>query len=238
MKVQYPGVDRAIRSDLDNAELLYGLFSAVSLKGLDVKGLVDELRVRMGDELDYRLEAANQTEFADLYRGHPFIHVPDVVPELSAQRVITSEWVDGLTWAEFEDTADAGGAAARRRGAVPLRAGLDPPPRRLQRRPPPRQLPLPPRRLRHVPRLRSGEAVVAGRVGAAGRRASTPSSSTATRSASSRPWSAAASCPAGHGLDPSRVYDYVSAPYVPYLTDALHASPARSRARPWQASST
>ena len=58
VKVQYPGVDRAIMSDLDNAELLYNLVSAVSLKGLDVKALVDELRVRMGDELDYRLEAA------------------------------------------------------------------------------------------------------------------------------------------------------------------------------------
>ena len=43
VKVQYPGVDRAIRSDLDNAELLYRLFSSFSLQGLDVKGLVDEL---------------------------------------------------------------------------------------------------------------------------------------------------------------------------------------------------
>ena len=81
VKVQYPGVDEAIRSDLDNAELLYGLFSSFALKSLDVKGIVDELRARMGDELDYRLEARSQTEFAERYRGHPFIRVPDVVPE-------------------------------------------------------------------------------------------------------------------------------------------------------------
>ena len=58
VKVQYPGVDTAIQADLDNAEVLYGLFSAFALKGLDVQALVDELRERMGDELDYRIEAA------------------------------------------------------------------------------------------------------------------------------------------------------------------------------------
>src|SRR3954447_19241203 len=47
VKVQYPGVDRAIRGDLDNAELLYRFFSSFTLRGLDVKGLVDELRFRM-----------------------------------------------------------------------------------------------------------------------------------------------------------------------------------------------
>ncbi len=105
VKVQYPGVDRAIRSDLDNAEFLYGLFAAFALKNMDVKAMVDELRARMGDELDYRKEARCQAEFAARYRGHPFIHVPEVIWERSAQRVITSEWVDGLSWAEFLQAA-------------------------------------------------------------------------------------------------------------------------------------
>ena len=39
--------------------------------------------------------------FADYYRGHPFIHVPEVVPSLSTGRVITSELVNGHTWAEL-----------------------------------------------------------------------------------------------------------------------------------------
>src|SRR5688572_12572137 len=60
VKVQYPGVDKAIRGDLDNAELLYGMFSQLALKNMDVKGIVDELRDRMGDELDYTIEASNQ----------------------------------------------------------------------------------------------------------------------------------------------------------------------------------
>ncbi len=106
VKVQYPGVDRAIRADLDNVEVLYGLFSAFALKGLDVRAIVDELRDRMGDELDYRIEAANQAEFAARYRDHPFIHVPDIVAEHSTARVLTSGWVDGLPWADFVAQAD------------------------------------------------------------------------------------------------------------------------------------
>ncbi len=105
VKVQYPGVDKAIRSDLDNAEFLYGLFASFALKNMDVKPMVDELRARMGDELDYRLEAVCQKEFADRYRDHPFIHVPDVIPERSSRRVITSDWVDGMNWKDFLATA-------------------------------------------------------------------------------------------------------------------------------------
>jgi predicted unusual protein kinase regulating ubiquinone biosynthesis (AarF/ABC1/UbiB family) len=119
VKVQYPGVDKAIKSDLDNAELLYGLFASFALKGLDVKALVDELRARMADELDYRLEARFQAEFAERYQGHPFVRIPKVVPERSSQRVLTSEWVDGKRWAEFLETA--GPEEKQRAGEVLMR---------------------------------------------------------------------------------------------------------------------
>ncbi len=102
VKVQYPGVGRAIKGDLDNAEMLSALFSAAALQGLDPHAIIDELRTRMYDELDYRVEAACQTEFAHRYRGHPFIRIPEVVPELSTERVLTSEWIDGTSWADFE----------------------------------------------------------------------------------------------------------------------------------------
>ena len=119
VKVQYPGVAEAIGSDLDNAETLYRMFSAFALKNLDVKGLVDELRARMADELDYRIEATCQTEFAERYATHPFIHVPAVVPEHSSTRVLTSEWVEGAPWAEFE--AGATDEARQRAGEVLFR---------------------------------------------------------------------------------------------------------------------
>ena len=112
VKVQYPGVGDAIESDLDNAELLYRLFTTFALKGLDGKALVDELRVRMRDELDYRIEAVSQTEFVEHFAGHPFVRIPAVDPTTSTRRVLTTEWVDGLGFNDFLAVADA---PARRR---------------------------------------------------------------------------------------------------------------------------
>ena len=105
VKVQYPGVHEAIESDLDAAEVMYGMFSSLMLKGLDARGLVDELRARMREELDYRLEADNAAEFARLFAGHPWVRIPRVLPDYSTDKVLTSEWVEGLSFDEFRATA-------------------------------------------------------------------------------------------------------------------------------------
>jgi predicted unusual protein kinase regulating ubiquinone biosynthesis (AarF/ABC1/UbiB family) len=105
VKIQYPGVGDAIHADLGNNELLatfLGLISALSPKGVsfDIRGAAREISARITDELDYRLEAASQMQFADIYRGHPFIRVPEVIAELSSDRVLTQELVEGKPWSE------------------------------------------------------------------------------------------------------------------------------------------
>jgi predicted unusual protein kinase regulating ubiquinone biosynthesis (AarF/ABC1/UbiB family) len=100
VKVQYPGVDEAIRSDLENAGVLFGVVGMM-FPGLDPGPLVDEIRSRVTEELDYKLEATHQQHFADYYRAHPFIHVPDVVPELSCSRVLTTELAEGARFEEM-----------------------------------------------------------------------------------------------------------------------------------------
>ncbi len=99
VKVQYPGVDEAIRSDLDNAGQLMAAIGLM-FPGLEPGPIVEELRARIGEELDYRQEAANQRLFADYYADHPFIHIPAVVDELSAERVLTTELGEGVRFAE------------------------------------------------------------------------------------------------------------------------------------------
>jgi predicted unusual protein kinase regulating ubiquinone biosynthesis (AarF/ABC1/UbiB family) len=100
VKVQYPGVDEAIEADLRNADFL-GALLRQGFAGLDPDEMVAEVKARLVDELDYELEARNQTLFADFFQGHPTISVPAVVPELSTRRVLTSELVDGRPWAEL-----------------------------------------------------------------------------------------------------------------------------------------
>jgi predicted unusual protein kinase regulating ubiquinone biosynthesis (AarF/ABC1/UbiB family) len=106
VKVQYPGVGEAIRADLDNAGLLFGAMGML-FPGLEPGPLVEELRARLSEELDYHLEADNQQLFATYYDGHPFIHVPAVVHELSARRVLTTELAEGVPFAEVETWSQA-----------------------------------------------------------------------------------------------------------------------------------
>jgi predicted unusual protein kinase regulating ubiquinone biosynthesis (AarF/ABC1/UbiB family) len=103
VKIQYPGVAAAIHADLKNTELLstfLGLLFGLSPRkvSFDIRGAAQEIGERITEELDYRLEAANQAEFAEHYRGHPFIHVPEVIGELCTGRVLTQELVQGKPW--------------------------------------------------------------------------------------------------------------------------------------------
>lgn len=100
VKVQYPGIGEAITADLQNADLLGNLLRQ-GFGGLDPAEMVDEIKLRIAEEVDYALEARNQQRFADYYRDHPFIHVPEVIPELSTERVLTTELVEGYGWDEL-----------------------------------------------------------------------------------------------------------------------------------------
>ncbi|HMJ10558.1 MAG TPA: AarF/ABC1/UbiB kinase family protein, partial [Polyangiaceae bacterium] len=101
VKVQYPGVAEAIRADLNNADLLYSMLSML-YASLDPKPIVEELRARIGEELDYGSEAANQRAFQLIYANHPFIRIPRVVSDYSTPRVLTSEFIAGKRLADLK----------------------------------------------------------------------------------------------------------------------------------------
>ena len=105
VKVQYPGVAEAVRSDLSNAEMFAPLARLFS-PNQEIEPLLDELRERINDELDYEREAQYQRAFADRYAGHPFILVPDVVGDLCRKRVLVSERVHGRRFDEVAASED------------------------------------------------------------------------------------------------------------------------------------
>ena len=107
VKIQYPGAGRALMSDLNQLSRCARLFSAL-MPGLDAKPLLAELRDRVAEELDYRLEAAAQQAFAAAYAGDPDVCVPGVV--WVSGHVLVSEWLDGIPLARII----AGGTAAQR----------------------------------------------------------------------------------------------------------------------------
>ncbi len=100
IKVQYPGVDAAIEGDLKAIGSMGGVISVVN-PALDVPSVLAELRARITDELDYRLECRNQALFRRLWDGHPLIRVPRVFPEHTTKRVLVSEHVRGFGFYDF-----------------------------------------------------------------------------------------------------------------------------------------
>lgn len=102
VKIQYPGAARAIGDDLANHELLTTFFRFVSSASgaamPDLRSATREIAARIAEEIDYRHEAANIAAFAELYRDHPFIRIPDVIGEASGDRVLTMTYLDGLDW--------------------------------------------------------------------------------------------------------------------------------------------
>jgi predicted unusual protein kinase regulating ubiquinone biosynthesis (AarF/ABC1/UbiB family) len=101
VKVQYPRVAAAVRADLQNIGLLLQAAKRMA-PALDAKAVAAELRERLGDELDYEHEAEAQRGFARRFSGHPFIVIPRVFSELSGERLLVSEWVDGQEFDEVK----------------------------------------------------------------------------------------------------------------------------------------
>ena len=123
VKIQYPGAGKALSNDFTQLSRVGRLFG-VLMPGLDVKPMLEELRARVVEELDYRLEATSQQAFADAFAGDPDIAVPQVLT--ATDHVLVSEWMDGTPLAQViasgtQEQRDTAGHAA---GQVPvLRAG-------------------------------------------------------------------------------------------------------------------
>jgi predicted unusual protein kinase regulating ubiquinone biosynthesis (AarF/ABC1/UbiB family) len=126
VKVQYPGVDKAIIADLQNADMLFQTVAAM-YGGFDPRALLEEVLARMTDEFDYRKEAANQRGFAGLYRGHAYVKIPEVVDDVSAQRVLTTELVAGRRFydvlADSQDRKNAYGEIISRFSQASINQG-------------------------------------------------------------------------------------------------------------------
>jgi predicted unusual protein kinase regulating ubiquinone biosynthesis (AarF/ABC1/UbiB family) len=114
VKVQYPGAEQAVRADMQNLGLLMRAAKAIA-PGLDGKAVAGEIRERILDECDYEAEALAHRAFAREWRGHPFVHVPDVVTQLSRRRVIVTEWVNGR---RFDDVKGLPQAERNRFGEI------------------------------------------------------------------------------------------------------------------------
>lgn len=111
VKVQHPGIREAMDADLKNAGFLESTVGAMAgLRRFDSKRIMQEIRARFREELDYRKEAERQQAFAALFADVPAVCIPAVIAERSGDSVLCTELVEGLSLEE----ARAAPEAARR----------------------------------------------------------------------------------------------------------------------------
>eukprot|EP01038_Epipyxis_sp_PR26KG_P010968 gene10968-14728_t len=100
MKIQYPGVADSIESDLNNLRLLVDMANVLP-PGLFINQIINVARTELTEECNYIAEAKSQTRYRSLIMNDKMLkkytNVPQVFPELSTNRILTSSWVEGIS---------------------------------------------------------------------------------------------------------------------------------------------
>lgn len=127
VKIQYPGAKEALISDLNQIQRFAKIFQLL-LPGVEMKPLLEELKARIIEEVDYRYEASAQSTCFEAYKGDSDIAIPEVI--MATDRVLVSQWLEGtplskvITDGTQEERNSAGIRLARFHFTAPMRAGL------------------------------------------------------------------------------------------------------------------
>lgn len=95
VKVQYPGVDGAVDSDLAHLKVALRASGIVKMSKEEMNRVFGEIRDRLVEELDYCIEADNVRLFREHHKDDEYVVVPDVIGERSSQRVLTLTYEPG-----------------------------------------------------------------------------------------------------------------------------------------------
>lgn len=94
IKVQYPGIRDAIRSDLDLLGWLSLPMGGLSAKGFDMGAYRRIIEAGLEDELDYGVELESQQQLGDLSLQQNGVAIPKIISELSTKNLLVTEWID------------------------------------------------------------------------------------------------------------------------------------------------
>jgi predicted unusual protein kinase regulating ubiquinone biosynthesis (AarF/ABC1/UbiB family) len=99
-KLQYPDMASALEADLDQLKVVFAVGQRFD-PAIRTDEIQAEIRTRLREELDYRREARHVALYRHMLRNESAVHVPEVVPDYSTDRLLTMDWLDGeplLNW--------------------------------------------------------------------------------------------------------------------------------------------
>lgn len=103
-KLQYPDMKSAVEADLKQLRVVFSIYHRYD-QAVNPADIHKEVSDRLREELDYELERAHLDLYRDMLADEDGVHVPEPVPELSTDRLLTMSWLDGthlLDWVDAD----------------------------------------------------------------------------------------------------------------------------------------
>ena len=104
VKLQYPEMQSAVESDVDQLKTLLALFRRAE-RAIDPSEAIEEIAARLREELDYEREAKHMALYRAYFAGREDIVAPEPLPDLSTRRLLTMTWLDGRGLLNFKDAS-------------------------------------------------------------------------------------------------------------------------------------
>jgi len=102
-KLQYPDMKSAVEADLKQLRIVFALYHRYD-KAVNPTDIHQEVSDRLREELDYVLERKHIDLYRDMLGDEDGVNVPDPVPELSTDRLLTMSWLQGTRMMEWVDS--------------------------------------------------------------------------------------------------------------------------------------
>ena len=113
LKIQYPGVAKSIRSDVENLATMLQLLRLLPHE-VDIAAIAAEAARQLGQEADYLAEAEFLERFATLVTDEPQLVVPRMHRDLTTARILAMDYMEG----EPLETLAADGVPQATRDAI------------------------------------------------------------------------------------------------------------------------
>lgn len=101
-KLQYPDMASAVQADLNQLRLVFSIYERAD-KAIQTKQIYAELSERLHEELDYAREAKHMRLYETMLADENSVVVPQPVEDLSTDRLLTMNWLDGQPLMTFRD---------------------------------------------------------------------------------------------------------------------------------------
>ena len=101
-KLQYPDMESAVSADLSQLKMIFLIYQSYN-KAIKTEEVYKEITERLKEELDYIREKKLMNVFRNIFSNSNFVHIPEVIENLSTKRLLTMSWLEGNSILKYKN---------------------------------------------------------------------------------------------------------------------------------------